>query len=131
VSSDVRAFYSNSGAVIDVVAPGGDCGVDDHCNPNIGPLPPNAIDFLIFSTDVWPLNEACAQTQSCTIGWFWQAGTSMAAPHVSGVAALMRGANPSLRPNQLIARVRQTAEGLGDRQVFGHGMVDALAAASR
>jgi hypothetical protein len=43
----------------------------------------------------------------------------------------MRDQNPNLSPNQMEAILKQTAEGLGDRQQFGHGMVDAYAAATR
>jgi serine protease AprX len=70
-------------------------------------------------------------------------GTSMAGPHVAGVAALMMSANPSLvgDPVQVAALLRATAIGTFSQQscgafpgsavpnaVFGHGRVDALAA---
>lgn len=49
----------------------------------------------------------------------------MAAPHVSGVAALIKQANPNANPNQVAAKLKQSAENIGSLQEFGHGMVRA------
>jgi lantibiotic leader peptide-processing serine protease len=125
---DVRAFYSNYGAAITIVAPGGDCGLPDSCDPATRPA--NWFEYLILSAFVAP-DPACAATESCPVGWTWAAGTSMAAPHVAGVAGLVRDQNPNLSPNQVEAILKQTAENLGNRQHFGHGMVNAHAAATR
>lgn len=125
---DVRAFYSNFGAAVPIVAPGGDCGLPDSCDPETRPA--NWFEFLVLSSFVDP-NPACAATQSCPVGWAFAAGTSMAAPHVAGSAGLVRDNNPRLSPNQVEAILKQTAESLGDRQQFGHGMVNAFAAATR
>jgi lantibiotic leader peptide-processing serine protease len=53
----------------------------------------------------------------------------MAAPHVAGVVAIARATNPRLSPLQVNSLITRTAQSLGDRQQFGHGMVDAAAAA--
>ncbi len=58
-------------------------------------------------------------------------GTSMATPHVSAVAALVKSANPSLTAGQIRQILRNTAEDLGSAgwdQYFGYGLVDAQAA---
>ncbi len=58
-------------------------------------------------------------------------GTSMATPHVSGLAALLLQKDPSLQPHELAFLIRQTAVDLGTAgpdNVFGYGRVDALAA---
>jgi len=58
----------------------------------------------------------------------------MAAPKVTGVAALIYAQNPGIRPNQVESLLMQTAEDLGKPgfdPMFGHGMVDAYAALSR
>jgi subtilisin family serine protease len=73
----------------------------------------------------------CVEKANCPVGFAFAAGTSMAAPHVSGVAGLVRDEDPRLGSNRVATRLKQTAESLGDRQRFGHGMVDAHAAVSR
>lgn len=49
-------------------------------------------------------------------------GTSMAAPHVSGLAALYLEAEPSLTARQLFERLRTRARSLGDVTDFGAGL---------
>jgi len=61
----------------------------------------------------------------------YQSGTSMACPHVAGVATLVRGANPSLNNAEVRAILQSTAHDLGPAgwdPVYGHGRVDAHAA---
>jgi subtilisin family serine protease len=55
-------------------------------------------------------------------------GTSFSAPHVSGVAALVRDANPSLNPLQVRKIITRTAQPIGAKVIFGAGLVDAAAA---
>ncbi len=58
-------------------------------------------------------------------------GTSMAVPHVAGVAALMLEACPELNPDEVIDILYETAVDLGapgKNNQYGHGMVDAHAA---
>lgn len=121
---DIRAFYSNYGASITLSAPGGDCGQIGTCDAN---RPANWFEYLVLSSTV-TANPACAATASCATGWGWKGGTSMASPHVAGVAGLVIDASPQLRPNQVVSVLRRTAESLGDRQQFGHGMVTATGA---
>lgn len=52
-------------------------------------------------------------------------GTSMASPHVAGVAALVKGANPKLTPQEVINVLFATATNLGEARDFGAGLVDA------
>lgn len=53
-------------------------------------------------------------------------GTSFAAPHVAGVAALMLEANPQLTPQQIMLVLRDTAMPMPfEEQVVGAGYVDA------
>ncbi len=63
-----------------------------------------------------------------------KSGTSMAAPHLAGVIALMRQANPDLSPQDLKQILFETAVDLGEPgedNATGYGMVDALAAVVR
>ncbi|OGX86304.1 peptidase S8 [Hymenobacter lapidarius] len=60
-------------------------------------------------------------------------GTSMAAPHVAGIVALMLDANPALNPYQVKAILEETATNLPNRESWevGRGMVNAYAAVDR
>ena len=108
---DLPAFYTNYGqSVIDFAAPGGN--VDFSLYPN-GPW----FYDLVFST-----GSAGA--------WYWAAGTSMSAPHVAGVAALIIGDHGGeMKPAQVEAALRQLADDLGKPgkdDFYGLGRVDAF-----
>jgi serine protease len=120
--------YSNYGPGLDVVAPGGGedqiLSGDPSCRSDV------------------PAGRNIAQVtfRRSSPGRFLVPGdyhgTSMAAPHVTGVIALMLGArilgaNPS--PEAVEARLRATARDLGTPGVdryYGAGLVDATAALS-
>jgi subtilisin family serine protease len=56
------------------------------------------------------------------------AGTSMAAPHVAGLAALILGLRPTLTPDEVAHIMRSTATDLGSYgwdPLYGHGLIDA------
>lgn len=63
-------------------------------------------------------------------------GTSMAAPHVTGAVALLRGKYPFLSPSQIRDIIRKTAydpgivipEGYNRKDTIGHGLLDIHAA---
>ncbi len=60
-----------------------------------------------------------------------RSGTSIAAPHVAGVAALMLAVNPNLTAADLAALLTSTAEDLGDPgrdPYYGYGRLDAARA---
>jgi subtilisin family serine protease len=63
--------------------------------------------------------------------WNLDSGTSMATPHVSGVAALIFGKNPNLTPDRVETIMERTATDLGVPNYdtkFGWGLVNAQAA---
>ncbi|HRJ42667.1 MAG: S8 family serine peptidase [Caldilineaceae bacterium] len=64
-------------------------------------------------------------------GYIYMSGTSMAAPHVAGLAALLLSQNPNLTIAQLRELMRKTAADLGESgrdDYFGYGRIDVFAA---
>ncbi|MFK8031114.1 MAG: S8 family peptidase [Gammaproteobacteria bacterium] len=104
-----RSYYSNFGNVVDVAAPGGDVrgsatnGVLSTLNA--GSQGPGADNYAFYQ------------------------GTSMAAPHVAGVAALMLSVDGSLTPNEIESTLKSTARSFpATCSQCGTGIVDANAA---
>ncbi len=104
-----RAYYSNYGNAVTLAAPGGD-GRSSGAN-------------AILST----LN-AGTTTPGADVYAYYQ-GTSMAAPHVAGVAALMYSVKPSATPDQIAAALKSSARAFpGSCSGCGAGLLDAAAA---
>jgi serine protease len=103
------ASYSNFGPHVDVAAPGGDSG---DVNGD------GYIDF-IASTH----GDDSSGTVTYTYGL--QQGTSMAAPHVAGVLALMKSVKPDLDPDDVD---RLLAAGRLTNELGAPGLIDALKA---
>jgi subtilisin family serine protease len=68
------------------------------------------------------------------VSYEYASGTSMATPHVAGVAALVWSYFPSCNGEQIRATLRQSAQDLGDAgrdDKYGYGLVQAKAAYDR
>lgn len=97
-----RATYSNTGSVVDVAAPGGETGedVDSDGNP----------DGVLSTTGNFVT---------------WYQGTSMAAPHVAGVAMLMKDLDPNIGAAAAKARLKEGSSSDVDCTGCGAGVVSA------
>jgi thermitase len=105
---DTRASYSEYNEYVDVAAPGGDMNA--------------AHTDWVLST-YWSSSGGNAYAWSC--------GTSMASPHVAGLAALLLSHYPTATPDQIEAAITNTAVDLGTAgrdDLYGHGRIDAWSA---
>lgn len=111
--------YSNFGSSVEVAAPGGDTSVDINGDgyPD-GVLSSVGLDDGGFAYEFMP-------------------GTSMAAPHIAGVAALMKAVNPDMTPTDfdlLLAgdhpgtttRITDDLGPEGRDDSYGYGLINAL-----
>jgi serine protease len=89
-ASDARGHlvsrYSNFGPTVEIMAPGGDVQRDDDGDGNG--------DGVLSTVEG---------------GYAFYNGTSMASPHVAGVAALLLASEPGLTPGQVSDRLRSSA----------------------
>ncbi len=106
---DNFASYSNYGSSsITLAAPGG--------------------DFTLYPAPDWHLDMVFSTTIN---GWAWMAGTSMAAPVVSGVAALVLSKFGKMKPNVLKNHLGKYSYDLGKPgkdPFYGKGRVNAFKA---
>jgi serine protease len=104
-----RAYYSNFGAAVSVAAPGGD-------------MRSGAANGILST-----LNNGASAPGADSFAYYQ--GTSMAAPHVAGVVALMLAKNGSLTPDDVAARLKSSARAFPSAcSQCGAGIVDASAA---
>ncbi|MFE6288156.1 S8 family serine peptidase [Streptomyces sp. NPDC057877] len=90
--SGARAYYSNYGTVVDIAAPGGETRTTTS----------NGIYSTLNSGSQGPSTESYAYYQ----------GTSMAAPHIAGLAALMKSVNSALTPAQIESAIKTNSRAL-------------------
>lgn len=149
------ASYSSVGmSVVDVAAPGGDWvppfGTGTPQDGILAAMPADGWLFTLFEDELNPVFPGATVVDQGTTYAELQ-GTSMASPHAAGVAALVIELHPDWSPAAVKAAVQHSArqlacppsweplEAFDERQrcygdggrtsFFGHGLVDALAAA--
>ena len=113
---DTKPSYSSYGSTIDICAPGGDLSVDQNGDGYVDGVLQQTFEAPNYTTFSY---------------WFYD-GTSMASPHVTGVAAMViSAAGGSLTPAQVRDYLEDTATDLGATgwdQYYGWGKVNAYAA---
>lgn len=110
-----RASYSNIGASVSLVAPGGDASRDANLDTRAD---------MVIST--WGTDDG----RVFEPGYAELQGTSMAAPHVSGVFALMKAERPQLDSGQFFALLLngQLTDVVGNSTEYGAGLLNAVKA---
>ena len=99
----IRAPYSNFGDVVDIAAPGGDQSVDLDGDGQADGVLSTLDDFVAFYQ-----------------------GTSMAAPHVAGLAMLMKAQNPDVEQAEALQLMQDNSnDQMTCAEGCGRGMIDA------
>ncbi|MBZ0287384.1 MAG: S8 family serine peptidase, partial [Anaerolineae bacterium] len=121
----IPSSYTNVGReFVDFGAPGGDFDYpgNENCTLTILGAP--------FIRPCWVFDGvfSAGTADGGAARFYWATGTSMAAPHASGVAAIIIGWNGgSMRPDLVFAEMRRLALFVGPStsSYFGHGAVSA------
>jgi serine protease len=103
---DHRASYSNYGSVVVISAPG---------------------SYVTTALSGLSKDNAARFVGEAPYQYWYVSGTSIASPHVAGVAALMLSENPKLTNKQIKTLLINSSEALDTDQSIG-GLVNAAAA---
>ena len=109
---DAHASYSNYGASLDIMAPGGDTSVDQNGDG--------------YGDGI--LQQTFQGSNYGAFSYYFFQGTSMASPHVAGVAALVIANGNATTTTDVRAALQESARDLGAPgrdDTFGYGLVDA------
>lgn len=111
---DARGYlapYSNYGAAVDVLAPGGDLTRDDDGDGN----PDGVLSTKTAENCADPLTgESVA-----TCYYAYEQGTSMASPHVAAALALIKSKRPDLTSDQLVSTLLSGVRTIPENQCTG------------
>ena len=124
---DSISSYSDGGVELDVVAPGGDQFGGDNYPEIVAPFSTLVAGDPLLC--LYVIGEECYDNYFTVEGgrFIRAVGTSMAAPHVAGAAALLLEENPSLTPAQVKDVLEQSADDLGAAgwdNIYGWGRIN-------
>jgi serine protease len=117
-SMTTRAPYSSTGTHCEIAAPGGDFEADGR-------------DGVIWQTTLREPSHTTNAPAFNSFSVFGFQGTSMATPHVAGLAALLVSQRPGITPAQIESIIRATARDIGTPgkdNDFGDGLIQPRAA---
>jgi subtilisin family serine protease len=120
-AQNLLSWYSTYGNITDVTAPGGSRFQTPTFNSSRGrvlaPYSSTASDLALEAS----LGRLVVDSSGNFYAWL--NGTSMAAPHAVGVAALIRAAHPGMPAGAVVAMLRNTASGMGCPAALDPGVV--------
>ena len=149
-AENLLSWYSTYGNVTDVTAPGG----SRYQTPTFDASRGRVLSTYSATASDLAVEAALGRLVQDASGnyYAWLNGTSMAAPHAAGVAALIRAAHPGMPQAAVVAALRRGAQhmacpaeldpgveffgapvqvckgGQGSNNFYGAGLVDAVAA---
>ena len=127
---DRPASYTNYGnSLVWVAAPGGDFALPGNALCAI----PRCCGGPAVNQPCWVHDMVMSTVRGTTNSQYsWAAGTSMAAPAVSGLAALIKQRFPGISVGELKNHIKNTADGVAGndplKPFYGHGFVNAYRA---
>ena len=129
-------YYSITGSYVDVVAPGGSHRTRMVLSTTTTSPSSTVISGAAASEggeSEGGESEGGESVSSVNAGLYgWASGTSQAAPHVTGIVALMRSVNPLLTPANVRSILQQTTLALNaPREAQGAGLVNAPRAVTK
>jgi subtilisin family serine protease len=113
--TDEPAFYTNYGGAVDVSAAGGNADLE-ALNGGVEWARRDLVYSSIYKID---------ENGNTVPGYGWKAGTSMAAPQVTGAVALVRSLRPDASVAEVESLIKETASRApGDKTYHGAGHLD-------